>query len=410
MNTEHDTQEPAVMVTYGRPSDLDDRFGNGPSRGPDPLPTVHTAELTTFLQHAPMVVATARDLCERASIDTGDGFDSRDVVSVARTLVARIATEADRVARAAHTWPTQENTGEPDDHTPGSAPDGFERVRSTRKAVKRTRKGGAVAEVTRHGRAVVVGSTRRRDPNWHGPVLVGHASMSADRVAAALESAPEATTGHDGLSIYRVTEVIYGRAIPPLVGGDTVARAEFGTWDEVQAVTRRQSRGSNGSTRISWPDRYGFGAGGGWRADERPTVNQYVRPWVEGRTGRGTRWALVTDCPTIDADGRVIIGHGSPRDRTPTEREQRAAATRVTTTVAIPDTQPISDGLTAAAAELKPGERARIMLRDKYGRDEYFGTVTYSNAERWSASTLFGKVRGARTLRNFTKRCRELID
>ena len=388
----HDTAEPVSMTRYGSVATTD--------RPTDPLPTVHTVELATFLQHREAVIALARETVDRAEADPGP-FGPLDVVSVARSLVARITGEADRIAR--HSAVYDVHTGEADDSLPSAEPDPFERVRSTSKPTRRTRKGSPVDEVVRHGRAVVVGSTRAT-PN-------GAAAMSADHVSHVLATTPRATIGHDGLSIYRATQVIFGDAIPRLLAGDTVARAEFGTWDEVQAMTRRQSRGSNGSTRISWPVRTTVNGPGAWRADELPRANQFVETWSHGRIGTGSRWARVTELAAMTDDERVTIGHRPARDRSPVKVNRGAIAARTVGTVALPfTTQPVADGLTEAAATLNPGERVRVVLRDEHGRDEYLGSVTMSGAKRYSMTTGLGKIRGARSLKAFRTRARELTE
>ena len=268
------------------------------------------------------------------------------------TVHERIVTADVREARALHSWFHGDVTTGDEDPMP-SAPDAYTR-QASQTVKRRTRKGTNVDEVKRHGRGYVVGSLTERPRDWQGPTLPHSASMSADRIRAALATASlTATGGHDAIMVGMLTDAIYPD-LPRLTGADTVA------WEESQGENILSS-----VRALAMPARTGDAPLGKIR---QTPADGYVRFDHE--------LLAPTD------DGRVFVGHAAiippretVRDRKARETAEREAD-RKTLNARIP--------LATAVAVLATGLERGTSLTWTHGRVS--GSVSRSQSDRWSAT------------------------
>lgn len=351
--------------------------------------------------YAAEIMTTARDLVERAALDLDVdqvGADL-DVMTTALAIADRIVDRVARGHRARHTWWHGDRTrGDTDQVAP--APDPYTRVRATTRQ-ERSNRGVTIARVTVHGRAMVGGDTVRRDPTWHGPTLPGRCTMTADRLAHAIDTAPRTALGHvDGIALARLTAVAFPD-VPDLVGGDVLTwhTAPNGDPDRGDDSTRARRAGR------TWPTRYRL-ATVRPRKGETSTASALLAPADHGAPIR--RYALAV---TIRDDrdrvieyrpARVIV-HRAPSShawrghdlvaRPDTVRDRRTRTRRAADdAVTVPESADLGETL-AAVARMVP----RVPYRVTWSHRGMSGAVTVSGSadrRRYAVSGLPRDVRG----------------
>ena len=335
---------------------------------------------------------TAAQLVARADGSTLDGHDDAmsSAVDDIETLAAYAALlTAERgsmnALRAAHTWFGADGHAADAIAYASTLPDWSTSMTSDMTR-RRSNSGRTVTTVTRHGRSWSVGHAGI----WHGRPIRGAGSLDVDRraarVAAALDGIRVSSSGAvDGRDLAAVTDILFD--VPPLIGGDLTSWSEvlpdavsarvaagpynYAAWvDDTMPASAERKRAAR---RVSWPTRYALPPRPP-RADETSqTVDRLPCERVDGRS-----WFRVTECPTVLDDGRVMVGHGRPRDRTATVRTRRRS-TRVSYAVKVRRSMSLADGLAIIAADAKRGDRVSW----RHGLD--VGSLTVSAAGHYAA-------------------------
>lgn len=247
---------------------------------------------------------------------------------------------------------------------------------------KRSNTGANYEEITRHGRGYVCGSLTERSRAWHGPTLPHSATMSADRIRAALETAPITASGYrDAIAIAKLTDVIYPD-LPRLIGADTIAYEE--------------TQGANVLSQV--------------RALARPprvTLGKIHRTKVaEGYVRFDHEELSPTD------DGRVFVGHAAiipkretdrdRRDRESAERESAKRAALEESTKVLRDSWPISTAVSVLATGLIAGSAV------PFTHGGTSGTVSRSKSDRYSATVNGQAIRSQRSVKALARKVAEL--
>ena len=293
-----------------------------------PVVTVRTCPVT--------IIARICEIVDTA-VQTVDCDDMDHAHDVARAIAYRVLARADIERRSLHSfWHGNITTGDESRHA--VAPDVHERVRASVK-VRRSNSGREDREVTRHGRAYVIGRADVAPNREH--------SMSAERARRMLEDTPRATVGHDAISVYRATQALYGDSIPDLIGADVLAFHEFRSWDEVQSRTPLKGPGTR--YRLTTVRA---------RIGEAPTVDI----GADGLTVTGLL------APSADTD-HVFIGHRLIV-RPVTVRDARALRARsVDDALLIRPNDDIAHILASIADSATGPYRATWTVIDEHGRE-----------------------------------------
>jgi hypothetical protein len=333
------------------------------------------------VEHARAIAVTARDVWERATVDPSpDRLSIGTVTDVALSIADRVARADTIAARADHSrWHGNVTTGDPSPAAP--APDPFERVRAD--TVRETsNRGVTVDRVTVHGRAMVGGDTVAAP----SPAL----TMSPDRLAYAIDTAPRTALGHvDAIALARLTAVAYPD-VPDMLGGDVLTWHERPTFDDTLA--RQARRG--------WPTRYRLPTVRP-RADERADMvpRDTAVDWLGGDV---PDWSPATVArllaPSADPS-HAWRGHVL-HERPATVHATRSAPRRVDERVTVPDGAALGDALAAVVAHVPRGAAYTAV----WSHRGTVGTVTVSgDRPRFSVTGLPSPVRGYRTARGMAR-------
>jgi len=359
---DHDTAEPADYVNRSQSSTT------------DPIRILAT-------------VAACYDAADH-TLETADPTDpdTMDRDELARLLAYRVMSTADRLARSAHTWWHADRVdGDADPVAP--APDPFERVRSKARPT-RTRKGRTTSIVDRHGRAYVVGSAVATPSP--------ECTMSTARLTHALDTAPRAMHGVDGIALSRITAVAYPD-LPRLVGVDTVS------WEEMQEVHAVRV-GKYRPTR--WPSRNRL-------TTVRPRKGETARvDYADGQSvarlvAPSTGRHILTVDPdtgdtvvTVDPAEYAWRGHTLTRRPDTVRVQRKARARKVDRAVTVKSTAVLADTLAGIAAVV-PTVPYRVTWAHTVDGEHHDGTLTVSGSTdkpRYSVTGLPSPVRNYATV------------